>query len=146
MDTRKDILDDALTAWRQTATAETLGEPARSALFNDVRELDDRAQAPFVPGITRAWRWAFLGSVPVVALSLVLIVAGDHRPAAEARLSTAKVDGQVIFTLANGGAEHRVYRSADPRAFDRASGVKMARNRYIENVTGGPTLVFYRID
>jgi hypothetical protein len=51
-----------------------------------------------------------------------------------------------VFTLANGKTEHLIYRSTDPQSFDRSSAVKMARNRYTEDATGGPTLVFYKID
>jgi hypothetical protein len=102
----------------------------------------------FVPSLARAWRWAFLGSVPVVALAAVLMLAGDHgrQLTMSPKLSAAKVDGQLVFTLANGKTEHTIYRSTDPQTFDRSSAVKMARNRYAEVATGGPTLVFYRID
>ena len=149
MDTRKnDILDDALAAWRGTAQDETLSGPARTALFSEVRSMGEGSDAAFVPGLTRAWRWAFLGSVPVVALSAVLMVAGDHgsQLAVAPQLSAAKVHGQLVFTLANGNANHVICRSTDPQAFDRSAAVKMARNRYSEDATGGPTLVFYRID
>ena len=146
MNTPKDILDDALAAWRETSEDETLSGSARTNLFGDVRALGDASQAPFVPSLARAWRWAFLGSLPVVALTTVLMVAGDRGPAASSHLAAAKVSGQVVFTLANGTAEHLVYRSTDPQSFNRTEAVKMARNRYSENATGGPTLVFYRID
>src|SRR5260221_8950305 len=102
------ILDDALVAWRRSAKDETLSRVARTALFDDVRSLGDGSGVTFVPGLTRAWRWAFLGSVPVVAIAAVLMVAGDHRPASPPRLSASKVDGQVIFTLANGKTDHLV--------------------------------------
>ena len=149
MDTRKnDILDDALAAWRGTSPDETLSGAARTALFSDVREMGQRDDKAFVPGLTRAWRWAFLGSVPVVAIAAVLMVAGEHgRPIGTApRLSSAKVGGQLVFTLANGKTEHLIYRSTDPQLFDRSAAVKMAKNRYAEDATGGPNLVFYRID
>jgi hypothetical protein len=147
MDSRaKDILDEALDAWRANADDEALSGAARTALFDSVRASDGADQAPFLSGLTRAWRWVFLGSVPVVALSAVLFIAGDHRPATGSRLAASKIDGQVVFTLANGRAEHLVYRSTDPQTLNRAAAVRMAQNRYSENATGGPTLVFYRID
>ncbi len=149
MDTRKkDLLDDALTAWREASKDETLSGSARSALFNDVRSMGDGSNEAFVPGLTRAWRWAFLGSVPVVALTAVLMIAGDHSQQLETtpQLSAAKVNGQLVFTLANGKTDHLIYRSTDPQTFDRSAAVKMNRNRYSEDATGGPTLVFYRID
>lgn len=147
MDSRKDdILNDALAAWRATSEDETLSGSARNALFDGVCALGEADQARFVPSLTRAWRWAFLGSVPVVALSAVLMVAGDHKPAMGSRLSAAKVDGQVVFSLANGRNDHLVFRSSDPQSFDRVVAVRMSQNRYAENATGGPSLVFYRID
>ena len=143
-----EILDDALAAWRETSKDEALSGPARTALFSEVRSMGDGSNEAFVPGLTRAWRWAFLSSVPVVALTAVLMVAGDHgkQLGMPPQLSAAKVHGQLVFTLANGTTNHLIYRSTDPQTFDRSAAVKMASNRYSENATGGPTLVFYRID
>jgi hypothetical protein len=149
MATRNDeILDDALAAWRETSKDETLSGAARTSLFNEVRSMGDGSNEAFVPGLTRAWRWAFLGSVPVVALTAVLMVAGNHgKPLGTTpQLSAAKIDGRLVFSLNNGSATHMIYRSTDPQAFDRSAAVKMSRNRYSEDATGGPTLVFYRID
>ena len=145
---KKDILDDAMTAWCGTSQDETLSGPARTALFSEVRSMGEGSDEAFVPSLTRAWRWAFLGSVPVVALTALLIVAGENGRTAgtAAHLSTAKVHGQLVFTLANGTTGHVIYRSTDPQSFDRSAAVKMARNRYTEDATGGPALVFYRID
>lgn len=149
MDTRNnDILDDALAAWRGTSQDESLSGKARTALFNEVRSMRQGSDGAFVPSLVRAWRWAFLGSVPVVAIAMVLLMTGDRgrHVAVAPHLSAAKVDGQLVFTLANGKSEHLIYRSSDPQSFDRSTAVKMARNRYAEDATGGPTLVFYRID
>ena len=149
MDTRKnDILDEALAAWSGTSQDETLSGQSRTALFSEVRSMGEGSDAVFVPSLTRAWRWAFLGSVPVVALTAVLMVAGnpERQLGVATQLSAAKVHGQLVFTLANGNTHHLIYRSTDPQSFDRSAAVKMARNRYTEDATGGPTLVFYRID
>jgi hypothetical protein len=143
---KHDILDDALAAWRGESKDETLSGAARAALFTEVRSMSEGREAAFVPALTRAWRWAFLGSVPVVAIASALMVAGSHKPVTAAHLSAAKVDGQVVFTLANGKTTHMVYRSTDPQAFDKTSAVKMAGNRFSDEATGGPNLVFYRID
>jgi len=149
MDTpENDILDDALAAWRESSKDETLSGPSRTALFSEVRSMGQGADGAFVPSLTRAWRWVFLGSVPLVAIAAVLMLAGDHgrQVASGPQLNAAKVHGQLVFTLANGDTEHLIYRSTDPQSFDRSSAVKMARNRYAEDATGGPDLVFYRID
>jgi hypothetical protein len=149
MDTQKnDILDDALAAWRGASQDETLSGEARTALFGEVRTMGQGIDQAFVPSLTRVWRWAFLGSVPVVAISAVLMLVGEHGQPISTRpqLSAAKVHGKLVFTLANGKTEHLIYRSTDPQSFGRSAAVKMARNRYTEDATGGPTLVFYRID
>jgi hypothetical protein len=147
-DRTHDILDDALSAWRESPRDEALSGPARTALFTEVRSMDADAGAAFVPSLTRVWRWAFLGSVPIVALAAVLIVAGDHgRQVGDGpQLTAAKIHGQLVFTLANGKTDHLVYRSTDPQSFDRSEPVRMAGNKYTEDATGGPALVFYRID
>ena len=143
-----EILDDALAAWRETSKDETLSDTSRTGLFSEVRSMGDGSNEVFVPGLTRAWRWAFLSSVPVVALTVVLMVAGDDgtQVGTAPQLSAAKVHGQLVFTLDNGASNHLIYRSTDPQTFDRSDAVKMSRNRYTEDATGGPTLVFYRID
>ena len=148
MDNHKnDILDDALAAWRGTSHDESLSGESRTALFSEVRSMGQGSGGAFVPSLARAWRWAFLGSVPVVAIATVLLVTGDRGGhVAAPQLSAAKVNGQLVFTLANGKTEHLIYRSTDPQSFDRSTAVKMTRNRYAEDATGGPTLVFYRID
>jgi len=144
---KTDILDDAIAAWRREARDESLSQSAQTALFNEIGTQAEGADTAFVPSLTRAWRWAFLGSVPVVVLATVLIMVGDRgRQIATPRLTAEKVRGQLIFTLANGKTEHLIYRSTDPQSFSSASAVKMARNRYTEDATGGPALVFYRID
>jgi hypothetical protein len=143
----KNLLDTALAAWRESSQDETLSERSRTALFAEVRSMEG-AEGVFVPSVTRAWRWAFLGSVPVVAITAVLVLTGDHlQPlGTNPQLTASKVHGQVVFTLANGKTEHLIYRSTDPQSFDRSSAVKMAKNRYTEDATGGPALVFYKID
>jgi hypothetical protein len=146
MDTRNDILNDAVAAWRESTRDEALSGSSRTALFDDVRSLGKGAQAPFVPSVTRAWRWAFLGSLPVVALASMLMIGGDHRPDVSGRLTASKVNGHLVFTLANGKTDHVIYRSTNPESFDRLAPIKMSQNTYNEVVTGGPTLVFYRID
>jgi len=147
MDTRKqDILDEALAAWRAESKDEVLLGVDRTALFDDVRSMAQGREAAFVPALARAWRWAFLGSVPVVTIAVALMIVGDRHPTTTARLTAAKVDGQVVFTLANGNSEHTVTKSTDPQPFSRRSAVKMAGNRFTDEATGGPNLVFYRID
>ncbi len=148
MDTQKnDILDRAVAAWRESTPGETLSGAARTALFSEIRSVEEQSGTGFVPSITRAWRWAFLGSVPVVAIATVLLMVGDRgHQGTTAQLSAQKVNGELIFTLKNGRTDHLVYRSTDPRSFDRADAVKMVANSYAENATGGPNLVFYRID
>ena len=147
MDTRnQDILNDALAAWKAAERPETLSDGTRSALFDEVRSIGSGRDAAYVPAVSRVWRWAFLGALPLVGMAAVLIVAGGQHSAHSPRLTASKVDGQVVFTLANGKTTHMVYRSTRPDGFDGASGVKMSGNRYSDEATGGPNLVFYRID
>ena len=141
-----DILDQAVADWQAQSQDESLSGAARTALFDEVRAMGEGREAAFIPALTRAWRWAFLGAVPVLAIASVLFVATDRHPSTVARLSAAKVDGQVVFTLANGRHDHVVHRSSDPQGLDNASAVKMAGNRFTDEATGGPNLVFYRID
>lgn len=136
---KTNILDDAIGAWKAEAAPETLSDGARTRLFSQIREV--------APGRLGAWRWVLLGAVPVVAAAALMVLSSEHPGArSQATLSVAKVDGEVVFTLHNGSRAHEVYRATDPRAIDDAKPVKMTGNQYRDEATGGPNLVFYKID
>ena len=148
MDNRNhDILDEAIAALRTTGGDESLSSAVRSKLFSDIQSLQ-ASPAGRVTGFAKGWRLALLGAIPVVVLTAIIVTGGHHAGQSEGsgQLTATKVDGQVVFTLANGKKTHIVSASTDPQRFDPAAGVKMTKNRYQVDATGGPNLVFYRID
>jgi hypothetical protein len=147
-DSQDDLLQAARRAWEAVTPQESLPQDRKAALFNEVRRIgEETRQAAYVPLVVRGWRWAFVGSLPVLAIAAVLIVAGDRsQPTTMARLSAEKVDGQVVFTLANGQRDHVVYRSTDPSSFSASDAERLRSNTFAVDANEGPALVFYRID
>jgi hypothetical protein len=144
-DSNDDLIQAARRAWEAVAPQESLPESRKAALFNEIRR--EAQDATYVPIIVRGWRWAFIGSLPVLAIAAVLITFGDRTPQAQmARLSAEKVDGQVVFTLANGKARHVVCASTDPSSFNGSAAEPLRSNSFSVDANEGPALVFYRID
>ena len=144
-DLNDDVIRAAQRAWTAVTPQESLPENRKAVLFNQIRQEADRSA--YVPLAVRGWRWAFAGSLPVLATAALLLAFGDRTPQAHmARLSAEKVDGQVVFTLANGKARHVVYASTDPRSFRDATVEPLQANSFKVDADGGPNLVFYRID
>lgn len=147
-DSNDDRIQAAMKAWNDVTPQESLPQDKKAVLFNEIRRIGDEArESAYVPLLVRGWRWAFVGSLPVLAIAAVLIVAGDPNDRhAMARLTAEKVDGQVVFTLANGKARHIVYSSTDPSSVDVSSAKPLSGNRFSVDANEGPALVFYRID
>jgi len=144
-DLNDDRIQAARRAWQAVAPQESLPQDRKAALFNQIRQ--ESEQAAYVPLAVRGWRWAFMGCLPVIATAVILLAFGDRTPQTHmARLSAEKVDGQVVFTLANGKARHVVYASTDPSSFNRSEAEPLQSNRFSVDANGGPALVFYRID
>jgi hypothetical protein len=144
-DSNDDLIQAARRAWETVTPQESLPQDRKAALFNQIRQ--ETEQAAYVPLVVRGWRWAFAGSLPVLVTAALLLAFGDRTPQTHmARLSAEKVDGQVVFTLANGKAVtsstlHGPELVQRVRAPSRSSS-----NRFSVDANGGPALVFYRID
>jgi hypothetical protein len=144
-DSNDDLIQAARRAWETVTPQESLPQDRKAALFNQIRQ--ETEQAAYVPLVVRGWRWAFAGSLPVLVTAALLLAFGDRTPQTHmARLSAEKVDGQVVFTLANGKARHVVYASTDPRSFNGSTAEPLSSNSFSVDANGGPALVFYRID
>ena len=139
-----DVIRAARRAWEAVTPQESLPESRKAALFNEIRR--EAKDAPYVPLFVRGWRWAFVGSLPVLAIAAVLIVSGERSHPTLAQLTASKVNGEVVFTLANGRTNHVVYSSTDPRFFGGAEAEPLRRNSFRVDANEGPALVFYRID
>jgi hypothetical protein len=133
--------DNLLKTWRESNRDETLSSDVRSSLFIQVRAMGAEA-------VSGWWRFVVVGAIPLVALATLLVLGArnDLSVTKSGKLTASKVDGHVVFTLANGKKQHLVFRSTDPRSFNPAAGVRMTANRFEVDATGGPNLVFYRID
>ena len=153
---RPDELDRLVRSWRERENEENevLSASARVRILGAVRGSSPRAGAPlgaalFLP--TSRWAWAAVAPAVALTLALTWLVAPSGPiPAdplsATPPVSAAKVDGDVVFVIANGGKPHNVYRSTNPGAFDRAPAAVTRDGSFRDRLHGGPDLVFYRID
>jgi hypothetical protein len=146
----RDSLTAALEVWRSASpAAEHLSAECRDRVL---RESVRPAVAPplarlFLP----ARQWVAGAAIPVV-LAAALGTAlwnGDGavspRGASIASIAVHRHNGEVVFTIDNGGRPHRVLRSTDPRGEDveqLAGGGRVFRDR----LDSGPDIVFYRIE
>ena len=142
--TNDDVIQAARRAWEAVTPQESLPESRTAALFNEIRR--EAQDTPYVPLLIRGWRWAFVGSLPVLAIAATLIVSGERSHPTLAQLTASKVNGEVVFTLANGRTDHVVYSSSDPSSFRGAEAEPLRSNSFRVDANDGPAVVFYRID
>jgi hypothetical protein len=158
--TQSDILTDAVNQWRRhsddPSREDRLSDSARAEVFRSVLEgetpgrIRRHLRSLFLPGA----RIAVASAVPVALIvgilgfgdfSRVEQPMGDIAQQTSPRISVSKENGEVVFIIANGTTGHRVTRTAadDPTS---ASAVTTTDGTYRDGLTGGPDLVFYRID
>jgi hypothetical protein len=88
-------------------------------------------------------RWALAAAVPVVLTAAVVWVGRQGEPPRDTlRIEASKQGGDVVFTITNGEGTHQVRKSDAPneRIVVRNGG------SFRDDASGGPDLVFYRID
>lgn len=101
--------------------------------------------------LSPAFRLALAASIPLAFVGLTAVVAlyragGRQAPAPGAILRAEKVGDRVVFTIANGGRPHLVYRSSDPARFDRGSAEQVVGGRFQDRAGGEQGIVFYRVE
>jgi hypothetical protein len=129
--------------------AAVLSAPARDRILRDTIERTSQPAAALAP-LFAPRRWIVAAGVLPVMLAGALVAlvdrssvpSGTDRPMVQAM----KVDGQVVFTIANGSRTHRVYRSTTPDRFDLSAPVDVTDGVYRDGIDRGENLVFYRID
>ena len=148
----KGRLDRAIAAARRPATAERLSSAVRDGLIDDIRSAN-RELRPMAPLFRPFSRSLAAVTAPVLIVGLVLVAAVQYRGhvgAADAaqpvtQIEVSKVGDRVVFSIPNGGKEHTVSRSSDPRHFGVEGSVKVA-DSYVDRLDSGSNVVFYRIN
>ncbi len=150
-------MDALVGEWRsgESARTERLSSRARSRIVAEAmrpasaRRAMPPLSAPFLPFS----RWALGAAVPAAILAVVLGVwsgpDGQLQMAgmdAETRIQVSKDGGDVVFLIANGKASHQVYKSDAPYGFRSSAPQETQNGRYRDGLSGGPDLVFYRIE
>ena len=154
MPSSRDRLSEALSEWRSAhPSQERLSEGCRARILKASRgtTLRDRL-SPLRTLFLPLRGWALAGALPVallaVALAYGLWPAGAPGNVADSApmLRASRVNGEVVFEIANGGKPHQVVRTG--RADDLTGGqpVAVTDGRFRDRLDSGGELVFYRID
>jgi hypothetical protein len=142
------LLNSAIEALRETSANAGLSDVVRAKIVQaSWAESADRAET-YRP-VMRPLRWLVLAGVIPVALLVVAAIL--PRPADLSRTGAAfvgaeKLDGAVVFTIADGRGPHRVVRSTDAARFNGAASQRVRDGRFLDQANSGPVVVFYRID
>jgi hypothetical protein len=140
------LLNDAIGALKSEMRGEVLSSSSRAVIFDQVRRpLGVFESLAFL--FPRSQAILIAVSVPL-ALTLALLFSLPHSLAPGRqfeRIVAAKDDGNVVFTVANGNGQHRVFASTDPARFG-AKEIPAVGGRFSDRAESGVELVFYRVD
>ena len=142
-----DALEEALGAWRRVERrTEALNAPERVVQVA-WSEGNARGFGEFRPTFApRRW-FVGLAAASVMAVAAVTVLT-THDPSSDSpvHLAAAKIDGEVVFTIANGNRTHSVKKATHPALLERAEAVRVQNGRYSDAAQDGAAIVFYRVD
>ena len=138
------ILDSAIEDLKAESFSEVLSESARSRIFDGMRRPVGtfEALAFLFPHVRVAAAVAF---PLVLTLALLLSVPSSFAPGRQPKIVAYKDNGNVVFTVAKGHRDHRVFKSTDPTRFG-VKEVPEVGGRFADRADNGIDLVFYRVD
>ncbi len=145
----KALLDRAIRASRERG-AERLSGAARQAVLSRATAAREPLR-PFRRLFPPLGQMALAGALPVLlaAVTALAWVSGIPRKSphvVDPTIQVSKVGDQVVFTIANGDADHRVLKSGRPDVFDPAAATPLSDGSFSDALDSGADLVFYRID
>ncbi len=149
------VLQRALDGWRSVEAdrgREQLSDGARA----NVLALSRQSNAPKRPALSALFvpfrRIVAATAVPALALSLSfawLIGSGGPeltQKIASLQVEASKIDGEAVFSIANGGRTHRVYRSSSTGEIGREDLYATTTETFRDSLSDRARVVFYRID
>lgn len=152
---RQDTLDAAIGEWhsRKSDEYDVLSRSAREAVRRDAFNFGDQHVSRLSELFTPTRRLALTGVIPAIALAAVLGFVAKPWDRASVGYDTpsqpihaSKMNGEVVFMLANGDHAHSVYRSTQPDQFGKSPAFQTMRGSFSDSLRSGPDLVFYRVD
>jgi hypothetical protein len=138
-------LNDAIRSLKSNLRSEALSEASRARIFDAARQPLGRFEALaflFPQARTVAAALAF---PLVLTMALLLSLPSPIAPGRQAKIVATKNGENVVFTVANGHKEHRVFKSTDPTRFG-VKEVPEVGGRFSDRADNGVELVFYRVD
>ncbi len=150
-------MDALVDEWRtgENGRTERLTPGARHRIVSEslrptsARRAMPALSSPFLPFS----RWALGAAVPAMILAVLLGIWAEPRPSGQFAatdvytvIQVSKEGGDVVFLIANGKPSHQVYKSDAPYGFRSNSPQQTRDGQYRDGLSGGPDLVFYRIE
>lgn len=151
----------ALEQWRSAGEAdERLDDGVRARILEQAYQPAKPSMQPLSPLFLPFRSMALAGALPALLLAIVLgylpyssspvhseQVAHAGSPGLRAaKLTAAKVEGEVLFEIANGGRLHRIYRRNGEGSHARWELHATASGSFRDELQSGDTLVIYRIE
>jgi len=147
-ESRSPRLESSIERWRrQGGREERLSHERRTGILRRVSA--EAAPAPLVPLFVTSRQWAAVAVTPVLVLTLALGylgLSGSDRGAGDATVRVTKQGGDVVFLIANGTRDHRVYKSTTPAGRDSWKAYTTTTGSFRDRLHSDADLVFYRID
>ena len=141
------LLGRAVADWRRHAPSPSLSSDARDRILR--RAMDKKVAVRSFPALFVATRrLIFAGVLPLVILGVftVLVTIPNDSPEAGPNVVASRIGDRVVFTIANGGGGHTVYRSTEAHRFDPGAAVRVNDGAFEVPADEDARVVFYRID
>jgi hypothetical protein len=141
-------LTEAVRAWKARPRAEDRLSPDSRERILAAATGPEASLAPMHTLFTPARRVWLVGALPLLlaAAFLLLPTPAPHEGGAVAAVEAFKDGDAIVFTIANGSREHRVYKSTVPYGFDASAATLVTDGAYVDVAHQDADLVFYRID
>jgi len=141
------LLGRAVEDWRRNAPSPSLSSDARERVLR--RALDETAAVrSFAALFVTGRRLVFAGILPLIILGVfaVLVTMPGDSPEAGPNVIASRIGDRVVFTIANGGGGHTVYRSTEAHRFEPGGAVRVTDGEFKVPADEDARVVFYRID
>jgi hypothetical protein len=141
------LLGRAVEEWRRNAPTPSLSSDARDRVLR--RAIDETAAVRTFPALFVATRrLIFAGILPLLVLGVfaVLVSMPGDSPEAGPNVIASRMGDRVVFTIANGGGGHTVYRSTEAHRFEPGGAVRVTDGEFEVPADEDARVVFYRID
>ena len=145
---RSPRLESSIEQWRaQIGPEERLSQGCRTRILRSVDQ--EAVRRPLAPLFVTSRQWAVAAVTPVLVLTLALGylgLSGSDPAPGNATVNVTKQGDHVVFLIANGSRDHRVYKSTHSDGQASWKAYTTTTGSFRDRLDSDVDLVFYRID